>query len=482
MNKKENRTFDNDIIEDLENPFDNSFSREKLQKFSKNISDLILSEAKDKPFTVFLEAPFGFGKTTFIDMWGQQLVNDGHIALKFNAWKHDYENNPLPGLLSAIQQQLDQFNLKIHDKQLEKLKVIFESLVITYTSLANYLHYSSAFGWKIVVSTIIKILSCKIFQKTKLQSNEKIIQDLKSVLGKIISEEILFIFIDELDRCKPTFAIKTLELIKHIFDIKQVCFIISVNQDALAQTVSSVYGYDSINYKNRDAAQKYKDSKLYLERFSDKIINLPMPSKSEFIKYRLSALSSDKIFTEKTLVIIDACCRKFDFSLREINKFIADIKHFISMYNEIECNAKYGPQLKEKYLSASIYLLAQKRADHERYEDIKTMDWSKAVPPQWLQRELSISQNLEFMWSFMFLRCGSSPSLLKKIMTELQDKNMHPNNDADCNNTLNKIYRFFGETYEIEKPDVDFYLEVIEFIDLLSVKRGSYMDPSILQE
>ncbi|MEZ4628433.1 MAG: P-loop NTPase fold protein [Eubacteriales bacterium] len=35
----------------------------------------------------------------------------------------------------------------------------------------------------------------------------------------------LLIIIDELDRCRPTFAIQTLELIKHLFAVKGLIFI-----------------------------------------------------------------------------------------------------------------------------------------------------------------------------------------------------------------------------------------------------------------
>ena len=48
--------------------------------------------------------------------------------------------------------------------------------------------------------------------------------------------------IDELDRCRPTFALDVLEKIKHIFDVPGVFFVAALNKNALAKTIESAYG------------------------------------------------------------------------------------------------------------------------------------------------------------------------------------------------------------------------------------------------
>lgn len=54
----------------------------------------------------------------------------------------------------------------------------------------------------------------------------------------------IFIFIDELDRCRPDYAISLLEIVKHIFDIKNFVFIIATNTDQLQHSIKNVYGND----------------------------------------------------------------------------------------------------------------------------------------------------------------------------------------------------------------------------------------------
>jgi hypothetical protein len=69
----------------------------------------------------------------------------------------------------------------------------------------------------------------------------------------------LFIFIDELDRCRPDYAIRLLEGIKHLFDAKNVCFVVSTNMTQLSESVKAVYGsgFEAYRYLKRFFAFEY---------------------------------------------------------------------------------------------------------------------------------------------------------------------------------------------------------------------------------
>ncbi|QDE47832.1 hypothetical protein EIN43_17235 [Enterobacter hormaechei] len=62
-----------------------------------------------------------------------------------------------------------------------------------------------------------------------------------------------FIFIDELDRCRPNYAIDMLETIKHLFDINNVVFVIATDKEQLSHSICSVYGsgFDATRYLDR---------------------------------------------------------------------------------------------------------------------------------------------------------------------------------------------------------------------------------------
>ena len=61
-------------------------------------------------------------------------------------------------------------------------------------------------------------------------------------------------------------AIRILEIAKYLFNVKGICFIVTMNKSSLISTVKSVYGLDD------------NQSLEYLERFFDFQFRLPEPS------------------------------------------------------------------------------------------------------------------------------------------------------------------------------------------------------------
>ena len=77
---------------------------------------------------------------------------------------------------------------------------------------------------------------------------------LKMYLSKVVKrEKKLIIIIDELDRCKPTFAVQTLEIVKHLFNVEGLVFIFALDINQLSHSVKVVYGndFDAIGYLER---------------------------------------------------------------------------------------------------------------------------------------------------------------------------------------------------------------------------------------
>jgi len=95
------------------------------------------------------------------------------------------------------------------------------------------------------------------------QMKESLAAIVASLDGKSLHAPIVIV-IDELDRCRPTYAIKLLEEIKHLFDVKRLMFVIAIHSDQLARSVSGAYG------------SKF-DGRAYLRRFIDRRYNLAEP-------------------------------------------------------------------------------------------------------------------------------------------------------------------------------------------------------------
>ncbi|TOL41491.1 hypothetical protein CGH98_24085, partial [Vibrio parahaemolyticus] len=78
------------------------------------------------------------------------------------------------------------------------------------------------------------------------------------------------VFIDELDRCRPSYAVEMLEVIKHFFELDNVVFVVATDTEQLQHAVKAVYG-------------QLFDAQLYLGRFFRRRFSLLELSRKQFI-------------------------------------------------------------------------------------------------------------------------------------------------------------------------------------------------------
>lgn len=92
------------------------------------------------------------------------------------------------------------------------------------------------------------------------------IRDLKESLAALVSalEELgqhppIVIVIDELDRCRPTYSVKLLEEIKHLFDVPGIVFLFGMHGEQLSHSIAAAYGtnFDGTAYLRRFINRKY---------------------------------------------------------------------------------------------------------------------------------------------------------------------------------------------------------------------------------
>ena len=79
----------------------------------------------------------------------------------------------------------------------------------------------------------------------------------------------MVIVIDELDRCRPTFAIDVLEVVKHMFSTDGIVFVLASNQTQLSHSIASVYGdrFDSLGYLKKFFGVTFRLPPVDKERF-----------------------------------------------------------------------------------------------------------------------------------------------------------------------------------------------------------------------
>jgi len=264
-------------------------------------------------FTIGIDAGYGEGKTFFLTRLEQHLKIDHSVAF-IDAWADDLADQPLAALLatlkSAIEPKLK--NKIIRDRWNSFLKKGGEvakiaalgamkrglGLVITNAmvgSLGKVISNPSE-DFKARTADATQNLTLDVLDGTAAQLNlshpmdakikdfnegkaaleaaKASLADLAKSLG---NKKPIVIIIDELDRCRPTYAIKLLEEIKHMFDVQGVVFIFGLYADQLGHSVRGAYGPTF-------------DGHAYLQRFINRRYNLGSNKKIEFICAHLEKL------------------------------------------------------------------------------------------------------------------------------------------------------------------------------------------------
>lgn len=221
-------------------------------EFGRGIANLLASSSD--PLVVALDAPWGSGKTTFIKMLAGHLRNEGFPVIYFDAFENDYVDDgflTIAGEVISLSDELGQSATSSHMKFVKTAaragshllrmgaKIGVKAATLGVIDATNFEELKSVAG------DIAKEASTKadqyVAELLRLQSQErktlcevkKALTELASQLGSRNDSESekpepkpLVFIVDELDRCKPTFALDLLEKIKHIFSIPNVHFIL----------------------------------------------------------------------------------------------------------------------------------------------------------------------------------------------------------------------------------------------------------------
>lgn len=281
----------------LEIPDENPFQNDALNRRGSIESLTTLVSELNGPFVLAIDSPWGTGKTTFIRMWKKYLESQHFVCLYFNAWESDFSTDPLVAFLGEI----DRFSSKTSVENKE-FKSAFEKTKRIATLLAKRalpaagkiatagLLDMDAFSEKAVADLVSNVVEDAVDAYSAERGLiETFHESLSEAVDKLADEDKkdnLIIFVDEIDRCRPTFAIELLERIKHLFNVPNVIFVLSTDKAQLNVSLGAVYGTD-INTNE------------YLRRFIDLEYSLPKPDSEAFTNYLYSRFGFEEFFQER---------------------------------------------------------------------------------------------------------------------------------------------------------------------------------------
>lgn len=357
--------------------------------------------ANDHVKVLNVNSPWGSGKSFFLERWKAALSQD-HVCVLFNAWETDYSAEPLLALITCIEQQtkddLDvtssEAGKRVVDLSTNIIKkaapLIAKGLVRKYVGV----DLDDLFGEKEggdAVDAVGGLVSSLIEDQSKTTKHvdefkAALIERLVNAADNRGLKKPAFIFIDELDRCRPTYAIELLERIKHFFELEGCRFVIASDSKQLAHSIRAVYGQGF-------------SSEQYLNRFFDAEFSLSNGNVFDLVRNYLPVIDSASIGVNITGQVVENMFDREPVAHAQKNTIVSDLDGLtenqliiagLSKYFKVELRelTNYIKQIKsaadtiggEVQFFWLAYLVFFKGSRAEEYSDLWTDDkWKVAV-------------------------------------------------------------------------------------------------------
>ena len=363
-----------------------AFKEDLLQRNNDLFNFIQILDHAEYNFTVSLDGPWGSGKTFFVkqavallnhsnELYRKEhqisendiyysahkryqnrttsgLIHNDHLAIYYDAWANDNNVDPVMSLLFQIANQLgNQQDLDVSRRTKDALTQIAESLLILTgkKDIANILEAVNSLDEMLKVDNLT---DGEAHQNSINQQIEKFFNELHIERATRID-----LFIDELDRCTPTYAVQLLERIKHYFQSSNISFIFSTNLYELSNTLRCYYGHNF-------------NSVRYLDRFFDLRFSLHKPND---IRRLLKSIS----YNQRSVPEIYAqyYAEKLNLELRELINYMKTVQLITSRINSSWMSDS------DMYICLGVLLpllLALKICNFEEYSSIMNGTGSQA--------------------------------------------------------------------------------------------------------
>lgn len=212
------------------------------QQFGDALSNLVTHSTDE--LVISLDGKWGEGKTTFVKMWQGLLKEKGIPSIYIDAFQNDYTEDAFISIASAITAYVDQHSAESQKSSAFKdkakkvgvhllswtakigikaatLGIIKESDIEALSEIGNDVAADTS---ETIADLVKERLSAHSKETELIQSFRESLSDLPANLRDNRSSRLVIV-IDELDRCKPSFAVEVLEKIKHLFSVKNVVFL-----------------------------------------------------------------------------------------------------------------------------------------------------------------------------------------------------------------------------------------------------------------
>lgn len=237
-------------------PYETGFpedDRFELKHKGKTLSRAL--EVAEGPVVIAVDGPWGCGKSFFLRAWSK----DHHLnadVIYFDAFEHDYLDDPLISLVQAISPKVEKSASDKLVQGAKKIGPLIGKIAVSYATFGAIKEFGDL--GDIAATEVAGDAKAALDRLWKIETGRHEAMGIfKLSLGALVEEssnDMLVIIIDELDRCRPDYALQLLETIKHFFAVDGVHFVLGTNLNQLSNSVRARYGATS-------------DAEKYLQRF-----------------------------------------------------------------------------------------------------------------------------------------------------------------------------------------------------------------------
>lgn len=282
--------------------FDRRREAEDLIGYLESVAGRPPIREDSKAHVLAVDTAYGHGKTFFLRRLDRHLKATEHVSAYVDAWVDDLEDQPIVALAATLDRALEPWIAQsqavasgladFKSKAGRVAKIVGGGLVkrgaaflITHgaaEALSDELakasevardHAKDALkdGGAGIVDDAEKALELTSNPSmdariSRFREGQAAIQAMRDSLAFVVNALAdagmklpITIIVDELDRCRPTYAIKVLEEIKHLFDVQGVAFVLGVHGGQLEHSVTAAYGngFDGSAYLRRFFNRRY---------------------------------------------------------------------------------------------------------------------------------------------------------------------------------------------------------------------------------
>ncbi|MFP6789613.1 MAG: P-loop NTPase fold protein [Thalassolituus sp.] len=357
--------------------FDGEHGRDEFRRaqIADKVIRLLTSEIDVSPMVI--DGAWGTGKTEFTHKLINRLKDQmpEHRAVYIDAFRADHADDPLMTILAEVATLIPEKEVQsFFDKA---IPVIRYGIKATLKAGVSHLLRQNADD---IAGDLEKNLeqaandAIDASVRTMLKDHERAEQSLialQKLLEDIAKDHPIVIFIDELDRCRPDYAVNVLEVIKHTFNVKGVSFVLITKISQLRAAINHQYG-------------AVIDSQRYLDKFLKFRFELPseVSGRAGYGEKRLLAsvehfahlvASSDVLYETElnntgraSFSFVSQLIRVNQLSLREVETFTRHLEIYHSLSNGLKSHIILGLQLLRLF---GVFVFCFK---HEVYDDIQS--------------------------------------------------------------------------------------------------------------